>query len=234
MKPAPQHDHRHGHGHDHQHDHGHSHMSGHSHDRGWAGFVRYARMLPLMWTSEVSTAVIGLVAPQPGEHVVELGSGMGPATVAAAQSGAFVVAVDPMPYMRRILGVRRLAQRARRRISVRDGAAEAIPVADGGVDALWSVNAMHHWTDLDRALGEIHRVLRPGGRLVLVDEDFDDPAHPWHERFQSRRAEHRQHFDVIDPVALAERLQQLGFASVSGSLEQVAGRPAKVVRGVNG
>ena len=230
MKPPPRHDHQHGHGDGH--DHRHSHRSGHSHDRGWAGFVRYARLLPLMWTSEVSTAVLGLVAPQRGERVVDLGSGMGPATVAAAHSGAFVVAVDPTPYMRRVLGLRRLAQRARRRISVLDGAAEAIPVADGSVDALWSVNAMHHWTDLDRALGEIQRVLRPGGRLVLVDEDFDDPAHPSSERLQPGRAEHRHHFDVIDPVAVAERLQQLGFASVSGSLEQVAGRPAKVVRGV--
>jgi ubiquinone/menaquinone biosynthesis C-methylase UbiE len=136
--------------------------------------------------------------------------------------------------MRRILGLRRLAQRARPRISVIDGAAESIPVGDGSIDALWSVNAMHHWTDLDRALREIHRVLRPGGRLVLVDEDFEDPAHPWHEQHRQRRAGHGLQFDVIDPVEVAARLGRLGFASASGSLERVAGRPAKVVRGVKG
>lgn len=196
--------------------------------------MRYAGLLPVMWTSEVSAAVVGLVAPQRGERVVDLGSGMGPATVVAARSGASVVAVDPTPFMRRILGLRRLAQRARPHISVVDGAAEAIPVASGSVDALWSVNTMHHWTDLDRALGEIHRVLRAGGRLVLVDEDMDDPAHPFHERLKRRRAGHGHHFDTIDPVDMAARLRRLGFASVEGALAPVAGRPAKLVRGVKG
>ena len=232
MEPAPPH--AQPHGHDHQHAHSHSQAHGHSHDRGWAGFVRYASLLPLMWTSEMSTAVVGLAAPQRGERVVDLGCGMGAATVAAARSGASVVAVDPTPFMRHILGLRRLAQRARQRISVVDGAAEAIPVADGSIDALWSVNTMHHWTDLDRALGELHRVLRPGGRLVLVDESFDDPAHPFHERFGRRRAGHGHRFDVVDPVEMAARLRRLGFASVEGSLASVAGRPVKLVRGVKG
>ncbi|MCC6526378.1 MAG: class I SAM-dependent methyltransferase [Polyangiaceae bacterium] len=211
-----------------------AHVHGHSHDRGWSGVVRYLSLLPYMWTSEVSTAVVGLAAPRAGERVVDLGSGMGPATVVAAETGASVVAVDPTPFLRRILGARRLAQRARRRISVVEGAAEAIPVADASVDALWSVNTMHHWTELDRALREIHRVLRRGGRLVLVDEDMDDPAHPFHERFARRRAGRARHFEVIDPVDVAARLRRLGFASADGSLAPVAGRPARLVRGVKG
>lgn len=193
--------------------------------------MRYAGLLPRMWTSDVSEAVVALAAPQHGERVVDLGAGMGPATVVAARTGAYVLAVDPTRFMRRILSLRRLAQDARARISVVDGAAEFIPVSAGTVDALWSVNAMHHWTDLDRALGEIHRVLRPGGRLVLLDEDFDDVAHPWHAQFKQRRAGHAHRFDVIDPVDIAARLRRLGFASAEGSMAQVAGRPAKLVRG---
>jgi 2-polyprenyl-3-methyl-5-hydroxy-6-metoxy-1,4-benzoquinol methylase len=54
-------------------------------------------------------AVVDLVAPQLAERVVDFDAGMGPATVVAARTGASVLAVDPSSYMRRILGLRRLA-----------------------------------------------------------------------------------------------------------------------------
>ena len=151
---------------------------GHQQDRGLHGFVRYMKMLPKMWRSPVSREVVRTIAPQPGEHVVDVGAGMGPASVVAAKAGASVLAVDPTPYMRHILGIRRFGQRSRAAIRVVEGSAESIPSDDGSVDALWTVNTMHHWADLDAAVRELARVLRPGGRVVLVDEDFDSPAHP--------------------------------------------------------
>src|SRR5690348_6584039 len=81
---------------------------GHAHDRGLGGLLRYLRLLPYMWRSEVSQEVVNEVAPVPGERVVDLGAGMGSATVLAARTGATVLAVDPTSYMRRILGMRRL------------------------------------------------------------------------------------------------------------------------------
>jgi ubiquinone/menaquinone biosynthesis C-methylase UbiE len=97
-----------GHGHHHHHHHHHHHEAhGHHHDRGARGFLRYLRLLPRMWTSDVNREVVRELAPSRGECVVDLGAGMGAATVEAARSGATVVAVDPMPYMRRILQLRR-------------------------------------------------------------------------------------------------------------------------------
>ena len=70
--------------------------------------------------------------------------------------------------MRRVLearlpGVRALA-----------GTAEAIPLADGSVDAVFVAEAFH-WFDLDRAPAEIARVLRPGGGLAVhVELAADD------------------------------------------------------------
>ncbi len=203
---------------------------GHHQDRGLRGFVRYMKMLPKMWRSPVSREVVRAIAPRPGERVVDVGAGMGPATVLAAKAGASVLAVDPTPYMRRILGLRRLGQRGRKAIHVADGSAESIPADDHSVDALWTVNTMHHWTDLDAAVHELARVLRAGGRVLLVDEDFDAPTHPAFARMQRRKAERAHHFAEIDPVTVAATLTAAGFGSAEGSTGSMAGRPAKVVR----
>lgn len=188
------------------------------------------KMLPKMWRSPVSRDVIHAIAPQPGERVVDLGAGMGPATVLAAKAGASVLAVDPTPYMRHILGVRRLGQRARTAIRVADGSAESIPAADHSVDALWTVNTMHHWTDLNAAVHELARVLRPGGRLLLVDEDFDAPAHPAFAHMHDRKAERAHDFTEIDPAVVAEKLRAAGFTTVEGSTGSMSDRPVKAVR----
>lgn len=164
--------------------HGHSH--GHEHDRGVGAMLRYLRWAPEMWSSDINAAVIDLVAPADGERVVDIGAGMGPGTVLAARAGASVVAVEPTPFMRSILKTRRLFSRNRDRITVVDGAAEQMPADDDSVDAVWAVNTMHHWVDPERAAAEIARVLGPGGRVVLVDEDFADPSHPEYERFGSK------------------------------------------------
>jgi ubiquinone/menaquinone biosynthesis C-methylase UbiE len=57
-----------------------------------------------------------------------------------------------------------------------DGTAEAIPLADASVDAATAGQA-YHWFEPERALPELHRVLRPGGGLALLwnSRDLDDP-----------------------------------------------------------
>lgn len=182
-----------------------------------------------MWRSPVSDAVVALVRPQPGERVVDLGAGMGPATLTAARSGAHVLAVDPTPFMRRILKLRLLASPRRGHVTVLDGAAESLPLDAASIDALWTVNTVHHWTSVAKAAAELRRVVRPGGRVLLVDEDFEDPTHPFFEQMRQRRA-HASHFAEVDPQAVAALLREQGFVDVVGGFEQVAGRPARVIR----
>ena len=52
--------------------------------------------------------------------------------------------------------------------------AEDLPVAGGSTEVLGATNAVHHWVDHAAVWREFARVLAPGGRLVLVDEDFED------------------------------------------------------------
>ncbi|CCE05878.1 Methyltransferase type 11 [Bradyrhizobium sp. STM 3843] len=107
---------------------------------------------------------------KPGAQVVDLGAGTGKFTRLLARTGADVVAVEPVDAMRERLalaspGIRALA-----------GTAESMPLDDRSVDAMGCAQAFH-WFANSRALQEIHRVLRPGGKLGLVwnvrDESVD-------------------------------------------------------------
>jgi SAM-dependent methyltransferase len=94
----------------------------------------------------------------PGRTVVDLAAGTGKLTSSLLATGAEVVAVEPVAEMRAALpaGARAV-----------DGTAEAMPLATASADAV-AVAQAFHWFDGDAALGEIHRVLRPGGALALV------------------------------------------------------------------
>ena len=143
----------------------------HDHDKGIRRKFRWLVRFPKLWQSPINRAVIKLVAPVPGERALDVGAGMGPATVLAARLGASVVAVDPSRFMRAILGFRRQIQRNPSRITIEAGAAEDLPLAGGSTEVAFTVNAIHHWTDLEVAVTELARVLAPRGRAVLVDED---------------------------------------------------------------
>lgn len=224
----PAHDHEHEDSHHHQHDHSHQH--GHEHDQGITAMLRYAKFARRMWRSEINDAVVQRLAPKPGETLVDIGAGVGAGTVIAAAAGANVIAVEPTGYMRRILAWRSRASSHRQRISIVDGSAEAMGVPDGSVDGAWAVNTMHHWTDVDAAVVELARVLAPGGRVLLVDENFDDPSHPDHESFTERHSgDHAHHFHMVDPGAVADKLRNAGLQVAHAGDDELIGRPVLLI-----
>lgn len=108
----------------------------------------------------------------PGAHrVLDLGAGTGKLTRQLVDRGLDVVAVEPSP----ALGAELSAYVPE--ADLRPGSAEQIPLTDGDVDAVLAGQAFH-WFDQDRALPEIARVLRPGGRLGLL-WNLDDDSVPW-------------------------------------------------------
>ncbi|HCV35456.1 MAG: class I SAM-dependent methyltransferase [Acidimicrobiales bacterium] len=197
----------------------------HDHDKGFMANVRWLLKIRKFWQADTNRAIIDMVDPQPGESLLDIGAGMGPATVLAAARGAAVVAVEPSGLMRSICGVRRLFQRARSRITIEPGTAENLPVAGGSMDGLWTVNSIHHWVDLDLALAELARALAPGGRIVLMDEDFTHPDHPLHETHH----DHEDEMTNVEVDEIATFLATLGFEA-SGHKTVVAGVPVKLIR----
>lgn len=221
-------------GHDHNHSHGHGHGHGNENDRGARAMLRYARSAKRMWQSAVNDAVVALIDPKPGEVVVDVGAGVGAGSVVAAKAAAKVVAVEPTPYMRRILRLRRRFVRAAPGITVVDGAAEATGLEAESADAVFAVNTMHHWVDLDAGVRELYRILAPGGRAVLADEDFDDPTHPDYERFKDRHGDDGDShgFEMVDVQGIAETLDAAGLHVQQAEVVDLADRPVILIRAI--
>lgn len=106
----------------------------------------------------------------PAGRVVDVGCGTGLLLemLLARHPGAHASGVDLSPEM---------LSRARSRLGGRAklllGDAAALPLASSRFDAVVSSSALHHWPRPERALGEIARVLRPGGQLVVTDWSDD-------------------------------------------------------------
>lgn len=116
--------------------------------------------------------VVDLARLQTGEAVLDVGCGTGTlALLAKERVGATgrVAGIDPGP--RQIARARAKAARRRLPIDVQVGVIERIPFPDRSFDVVFSTLMMHHLPDdLKRdGLAEIARVLKPGGRLVMVD-----------------------------------------------------------------
>jgi SAM-dependent methyltransferase len=120
--------------------------------------------------------LVEAAAPTPDDRAVDLGAGAGHATLALAPHVAHVTAVDPTPEMlavaARLAGEREVAN-----VDFVEATADALPYPDATFDLAVSRFSIHHWPDPPAAFLEIARVLRPGGRAVLIDLVAPEETH---------------------------------------------------------
>lgn len=112
------------------------------------------------FVATLASDVVALLAPQPGEHILDLGCGDGALTEQLAATGAILTGVDNSPTM--------LAAAQQRNLHVEQHNATALPYHQQ-FDAVFSNAALHWITGLSghlALLAGIHRSLRPGGRFV--------------------------------------------------------------------
>jgi len=126
--------------------------------------------------------------------VVDLGAGTGKLTRSLVALGHRVTAVEPLPEMSAFVGA------ALPEVTVLQGGAEAIPLADASADVV-AVAQAFHWFDHEPALQEIARVLRPGGLLALVWNTRDE-REPWVAQLSAEAlgTESVERGDVAAPV----------------------------------
>ena len=151
-------------------------------DRGW----RYDAEVWLFDTfvmrgqiRRLRQKVLELAQLDAGSRLLDVGCGTGTLAIQAARltrPNGQVAGIDPAP--RQIARAQSKARRAGLDIDFRRAAIEQLPFDDQSFDAVTSTLMMHHLPDDVKAKGlnEIHRVLKPQGRLVIADFDTSEDA----------------------------------------------------------
>jgi arsenite methyltransferase len=153
----------------------------------------------------------------PGESILDLGSGPGFLACELAQEvGATgrIVAVDISSEMNSIASKRIAAAGVGDRVAVLEGDATALGFADATFDAAVSTQVIEYLAEPDVALDQLVRVLRPGGRLVIIDTDWDSLVWAAVDRRRAARIAAAWNEHVPDPYlprSLAPRLRAAGF-----------------------
>jgi arsenite methyltransferase len=151
-----------------------------------------------------------------GETVLDLGSGPGLlATGMARDVGPTgrVCGIDISDSML-ALARGRTVPTGSAPVEYRHGGVDAVPYPDGSFDVVVSTQVLEYVTDIPAALAEVSRVLRPGGRLLILDTDWDSIV--WHSTDPARMRRilqtWEQHLaDPFLPRTLGRELRRAGF-----------------------
>jgi len=161
---------------------------------------------------------ISAAAPSPGDHVVDLGCGPGfylkPLADLVGPTGR-VTAVEPSPDMRASASSRFGDSGV---VSIADGSAFSISLDDETVDVVLSVQVFEYIDDISRALAEVLRVLKPGGRALIWDSDWSTVSchNSDEQRHRSVMSAWDHHLaDANLPRTLAPAMRRAGFSDVS-------------------
>jgi len=114
--------------------------------------------------------VYRLAQPKAGERALDVGTGTGHYGCELARLGLRVTGLDPSEAMLQV------AREKDCGVTWQQGAAEALPYADGAFELVLSVTALEFMPDPAQALAEMFRVVAPGGRLVVA---VLNAASPW-------------------------------------------------------
>jgi ubiquinone/menaquinone biosynthesis C-methylase UbiE len=101
-----------------------------------------------------------------GKSVLEIGCGAGIDSLEFARNGAKVTSIDFTDNA--VTLTKELAKEAGFSLDVSRGDAKKLSFADNTFDCVYSYGVLHHIPDINRALKEIHRVLKPGGKLMAM------------------------------------------------------------------
>jgi demethylmenaquinone methyltransferase/2-methoxy-6-polyprenyl-1,4-benzoquinol methylase len=161
--------------------------------------------------------VVEAVGAGPGELVLDLAAGTGTSTAAFAERGASVVACDFS------LGMLQVGRQRRPEMPFVAGDALRLPFADASFDAVSISFGLRNVNDVDLALAELHRVTKPGGRLVVCEF-----SHPTFAPFRTVYVEYLMR--ALPTVARAVSSNPDAYVYLAESIRAWPDQPALAVR----
>ena len=158
--------------------------------------------------------VLAFLAAKPGERVLDIGSGPGFLVASLADAVGPDGTVHGLDQSAPMNTIAREVIGDKPWVTLDEGDAMALPYPDGAFDAAVSTQVYEYVADIPGALAELRRVMRPGGRVLLLDTDWDSVV--WHvaDRERHRRVmtaweEHLVHSHL--PCTLPGQLRGAGF-----------------------
>jgi len=169
-----------------------------------------------------------LGGPLKGRRLLDVGCGTGGFSLLAAEAGADVWSVDESPEAVALTAARTSAERAM------VATAESLPFEDASFDLIYCYSTLEHLADAGRAVGEMVRLLRPGGRLYLHSPDRRGCFEGHYKVFWVPglpRALSRAYLAARGrPTAFLDTLRPLTFAECRALVQRAGGQVMLVLR----
>jgi len=157
------------------------------------------------WKS-VAEALLRLMPPM---TIADLGAGEGSFALLLAERATKVIAVDTSAKMLEV-GRDQALRNGVKNVEFRHGDMEEIPIADAEVDLVFFSQSLHHALHPERALQQAHRILVPGGRIVILDLA--------RHRFEEAREMYADEWLGFSESDLEAMLAKAGFSNISTSV----------------